>query len=286
MTARSILRSWAHALGGEVSGRNSVLCAGPGHSLADRSLHVTFKSSTDFVVCSFAGDDWRDCRDHVRARLGISCDPTPHKTAPEPAKGSTEYDRRQHEKAAWLWAKRRPITGTIAEKYLRARRIICPLPPTLAFLLPLKPEHHPAMIAAFAIPDEPEPGILGKPRDVASVHLTLLKPDGTDKADTKPDKIFIGSPAGLPVVVAPPNDLMGLAITEGIEDALTAHQATGFGAWAAGAAGFMPKLADVVPNYIEAMTIFTHSDKAGRDNAHRLAAALRNRGIEVTMEGL
>jgi Toprim domain len=211
----------------------------------------------------------------------------PGDTAPEPVKGSSDYERRQHDKASFLWSRRRRITGTVAETYLReARGITCPLPATLAFLPPLKREQHPAMIAAFALVDEPEPGILGKPRDVASVHLTLLKPDGSGKADTKPDKIFIGSPAGLPIVLAPPNDGLAIAVTEGIEDALTAHQATGFGAWAAGAAGFMPKLADVMPSHIEATTIFAHRDKAGQDNAHRLAAALRGRGIEVMVEGL
>jgi hypothetical protein len=49
-----------------------------------------------------------------------------------------------------MWAWRRPITGTIAEAYLRrARGITCALPPSIAFLPPAKPEHHPALIAAF-----------------------------------------------------------------------------------------------------------------------------------------
>src|SRR5262249_19675677 len=149
---------------------------------------------------------------------------------------------RQHEKGTWLWSRRRPITGSIAEKYLHeARGIICPLPPTLAFLSPAKLEQHPAMIAAFAMVDEPEPGVLGRPRDVGSVHLTLLRADGSGKADAQPNKVIVGSPLGHPIIVAPPNDLMGLAITEGIEDALSAHQATGLGAWAAGSASFMPK---------------------------------------------
>jgi hypothetical protein len=60
--------------------------------------------------------------------------------------GGDDYERRQREKAAWLWAQRRPIAGTIAETYLReARGINCPLPPTLGFLPPSKLEHHPAM---------------------------------------------------------------------------------------------------------------------------------------------
>jgi hypothetical protein len=204
-------------------------------------------------------------------------------------------EQEQHETASWLWAQRRPIAGTIAERYLReARGIASALPVTLAFLPARKPEHHPAMIAAFALVDEPEPGVLGKPHDVISVHLTLLKPDGSGKAEVEPNKLIVGSPTfkigddvfGLPIVVAPPNDLFGLAITEGIEDALTAHQMTGLGAWAAGAAGFMLKLAAVVPDYIEAVTIYAHPDKAGQDGAQELVTALRQRRTEAVVEGL
>src|SRR5262245_34124520 len=56
-------------------------------------------------------------------------------------------DSRQHGKALWLWRRRKPITGTLAEKYLHARGIVGPLPGTLAFLPPAKSEQHPAMIA-------------------------------------------------------------------------------------------------------------------------------------------
>jgi hypothetical protein len=141
------------------------------------------------------------------------------------------------------------------------------------------------MISAFALVDEPEPGALGKPQHVTAIHLTLLRPDGRGKADTKPSKLIVGSPLGHPIMLAPPNDLLGLAICEGIEDALTAHAATGLGAWAAGAAGFLPALAKYVPSYTEAVTIYAHRDKAGLIGAHELAVALRKRGIEVTIEG-
>jgi putative DNA primase/helicase len=62
------LRELARALGGEVSG-GEVLCPGPGHGATDRSLSVLITGS-DFVVHSFAGDDWRVCKDYVRSRLG------------------------------------------------------------------------------------------------------------------------------------------------------------------------------------------------------------------------
>jgi hypothetical protein len=70
MTAQ--LKSWACALGGEVSG-NSVRAPGPGHSMRDRSLSVTPSAAAPngSLVNSFAGDDPLVCLDYVRARLGL-----------------------------------------------------------------------------------------------------------------------------------------------------------------------------------------------------------------------
>jgi hypothetical protein len=66
------LRSLARMLGGQVAGRNTVTCPGPGHSARDRSLSVTFNRDGSFVVCPHApGDDPLECRDHVRAKLGM-----------------------------------------------------------------------------------------------------------------------------------------------------------------------------------------------------------------------
>jgi hypothetical protein len=176
------------------------------------------------------------------------------------AEADDGYARQQARKAARLWANRRPLEGSIAERYLReARGYGGRLPPTLGFL-PAREDWHPAMVAAFAMAPEIEPTILGEPSDVGSVHLTLLKADGSGKADVNPNKIIVGSPASRPIVMAPINDLLDLTISEGIEDALSASWALGMGAWAAGAAGFMPALADVVPGYVERVTIFAHAD--------------------------
>jgi hypothetical protein len=227
-------------------------------------------------------------RDAVETLIGERHAPVKSvKLADLPAKGSSAYERRQHDKARWLWSQRQPITGSMAEKYLReARQIACPLPPTLGFLPPLKNGHHPALISAFGLCDQVEPVVIAAPRDVAAVHLTLLKPDGSGKADADPSKLMIGRPGSLPVVLAPPNHLLGLAICEGAEDALTAHEATGLGAWAAGSAGRMTALAEVIPDYIEALTIYAHNDKPGQHGTRALAAALRSRDIEITMEGI
>jgi putative DNA primase/helicase len=226
-------------------------------------------------------------RDAVMTLTGARHTPERQSKPVPVARNSADHDRRQRHKAAWLWSQCKPITGSIAEVYLRqARKITCPLPPTLGFLPSRRPDRHPAMIAAFGFCDEVEPGVLAAPRDVQAVHLTLLKPDGSGKAEVEPDKLMIGSPGCSPIVLAPPNDLLGLAICEGVEDALTAHEATGLGAWAAGSAGRMAALADSIPDYIEALTIFAHADKPGQHGARALAAALRSRDIEITMEGI
>jgi hypothetical protein len=192
---------------------------------------------------------------------------------------------RQRDKARWLWRRSELGAGSIVERYLReCRRINVAPPATVRFLPARAPGQHPAMLVPYGIPSEPEPGILAITEPaITAVHLTLLKPDGSGKADVEPNKITVGSPKGMPLVLAPMNDLMGLAITEGIEDALSVHQATGLGAWAAGSAPFMPKLIAAIEDLATAheedaspdcITIFADDDPAGRRNARALAAAL------------
>ncbi len=206
--------------------------------------------------------------------------------APQPVDRSDV--EREREKARWLWQQRRPIAGTAAEVYLRkARGYNSIIPPTLAFL-PARNGHEPALIAAFGLCDEPEPGALAiADADVRAVQLVKLRPDGSGKADVEPNKVIIGKGAlGSPIVLAPPNDLLGLAITEGLEDALSIHEATGLGAWAAGGAGRMPALVDTVPAYIDCVTVVGHADAAGRRGATELAEHIRARGIAVILKFL
>jgi hypothetical protein len=189
-------------------------------------------------------------------------------------------------KARWLWSIRKPITGSIAETYLRsARGYRGPLPATLGFL-PSRGDHPPAMIAAFGMATECEPGVL-RIADVVvrGVHLTRLLPDGSGKAVfDDPDeqaKIMIGFSFGSPIMLAPPNDLLGSVITEGIEDGLSVHEATGLGAWAAGSAARMPPLAAALPAWIDCATVIADDDKDGRRYATEVAERIRARGIEA-----
>jgi hypothetical protein len=187
-------------------------------------------------------------------------------------------------KAQWLWSRSRPLIGTVADSYLRdARGYDGPLPATLRFL-PARGDHGPAMLAAFGMAIEPEPGRVEiKPDKIRGVHITRLALDGSGKAGTERDKIMVGLSAGAPIILAPPNDGLALAITEGIEDALSAHVATGLGAWAAGAASFLPTLATAIPSYIECVTILADRDPDGERHAAELARRLKQKHRAVRL---
>src|SRR5262249_26599708 len=182
---------------------------------------------------------------------------------------------------AHLWSLRRPAAGSPVESYLRrARGFAGTIPATIGYL-PAKNGNPHAMIAAFADPVELEPGELGPPLSVASVHLTLLNPDGSDRIRTKQGKIIVGSPAGLPIAVSAINDGLSLAITEGIEDAL-AYASIGIGAWAAGSEPFLLSLASSVPDYVTTIIIEQHpTDQAEKRDA---ADWMKSEGIEAFRE--
>ena len=66
------LRTLRAALGGEISG-GRLLCPGPGHSRADRSLSIKIDANAPdgFLVHSFAGDDPITCKDYVREKAEL-----------------------------------------------------------------------------------------------------------------------------------------------------------------------------------------------------------------------
>jgi Toprim domain len=206
-------------------------------------------------------------------------------TAPMPS--DVEEADRKRKRAQWLWEQRRPIGGTIAETYLRCVRGYGGLiPPTLAYLPP-REGHERALIAAFGIATEPEPGLLAIADDaVCAVQIIRLTVDGRKEgnAPDRPNKITVGRALGSPIIVAPPNDLLGMCVTEGIEDALSVHKATGLGAWASGGFGFMPALADAVPSYMDCVTVIGDDDDNGRRYATELGVRLKARGITAIVK--
>lgn len=286
----------ARALDGKVSGRQ-VIAPGPSHSRNDGSLSIWLGSKPPgFTVHSHSGDDWQSCKDYVSQRLGIHKRNHAEKEVKQNrAESKSPRDKRAAapakppdtaRKAAWLWGARAPIAeGCPAWLYLRReRRHDGPIPRTLGYL-PANGKHPPAMVAAFGFCHEPEPGVIDPPSVVNGVHITRLAMDGR-KAPIDPVKIMLGPSAGLPIVLAPANDGLGLAITEGIEDGLSVFEETGLGVWAAGSAGNMPKIAAALPPYVECAMIFAHCDEAGLRFGKEAARLIAAKGVEVHLKGL
>ena len=86
-------RTIVAVMGGDVTGRDSCNVPGPGHSKQDRSLAIRI-TRTGFVVHSFANDDWKECREYVRSKLGLSDDWQADK-APPPDITGDDAERRK-----------------------------------------------------------------------------------------------------------------------------------------------------------------------------------------------
>lgn len=186
--------------------------------------------------------------------------------------------------ARMLWRKSVAPQGTVVENYLsHARGLKVPIPPTIRYLPAIWQNPH-AMIALCGLASESTPGILQAPTRVEAVHRTFLSPDGSGKHVFQ--KRMLGPVSGKPIVLAPPNDGLGLVITEGIEDALSVHAATGLGAWAAGSASHLPRLAPLVPDYIDHVLVIADADEAGQKYAFALAETLLTLKFDVTVKTL
>jgi hypothetical protein len=185
-----------------------------------------------------------------------------------------------------LWRQSVPLYGTPAENYLRVeRKIRGELSSNLRYLASTD-RYPPRLVSAFGLPRESEPGTLRslRPSEISGLSLTYLTENGRKAAGNS--KLMLGPSSGFPIVLAPITDLCGLGVTEGIEEALTLHIATGLGVWAAGSASRLPSLAAIVPSYVESVTISVDDDPAGRRHSAALEEALLERGFEVRLIGV
>src|SRR5262245_6044122 len=101
----------ACALGGDIVGRDQILCPGPGHSPRDRSLALRSVAG-GFIVHSHANDDWQTCRDHVSARLGWG-NQRPV-TKPAPMRATPQVPEDTIDRIGWarsLWRATVPAKG-------------------------------------------------------------------------------------------------------------------------------------------------------------------------------
>jgi hypothetical protein len=270
----------AAALGDATKEGRGWRCRCPVHGGTGFTIH-TGKNGKILWKC-WAGCDGREiARELYRLNLLPGDDPKdqtvdrPQPRAPEPRDDDdAAYVAIRLDLARWLWRRRLPLGRTLAARYLvEARGLTGPFSATLGFLGAYR-DHPPALIAAYGLPIEPEPGVLELPIEaVQGVQLISLTPDARKLGKAK----TIGRCPGVPIVLAPMGDNLGLAIAEGVEDALSIAEATGLGAWAAGGASRFPALADAVPDYSDCITILQDDDPAGIRGVAGLVAALTAR---------
>lgn len=258
------LQSVARALGGEVAGCG-VLCPGPGHHPHDRSLSVSFDQDAPagFMVHSFARDDWRECRDHIKDRLGLKNPDSPKPICPVKPQASTD----KIAAARRIWDQSSPAIGSPVERYLIGRDL--EIVPELSELryhphCPIRGEQVGAMIATMT------DAFTGAFR---GIHRTRLNPK---------DKAMLGPAKGAVVRLSADDEVAtGLHICEGIETGMALLAMGIRPLWCALSASGIAALP--VLNGVDALTIFADRDanQAGERAALDCADRWRAVGREV-----
>jgi DNA primase len=177
-------------------------------------------------------------------------------------------DRIAEAKAIWRAAQ--PISGTLAETYLRSRGLHLPLPDSLRFTslrYGKKGSEHPVLVAAVASVDD----------KLIGVQRTYLAPDGKGKATVPKPKLSLGRVSGGAIRLAP--CAASLVVCEGLEDGLSLQQELGRAVWVAAGASMLPNLA--FPAGVHTVAIGGDNDDAGRAAARKAGEAFTLRGIEA-----
>jgi hypothetical protein len=167
-------------MGGDVTGPDSCNVPGPGHSPKDRSLAIRVTRS-GFVVHSFANDDWKECREYIRSKLGLGDDWQPDKVPPPDTTGDDRERRKKY--ALKIWADCIDPRGTLCERYLSEHRGLdlpdCAAYSVIRFHAGLRYEigkYLPAMVCLLRDIDTNEP---------CAIHRTFLDRYTGEKIDRK-----------------------------------------------------------------------------------------------------
>lgn len=200
------------------------------------------------------------------------CQRQAFKRPPGPSPLVTQAERTERARQVWCTAK--PIRGTLAEHYLRARGITAALPLSLRFapLLWHAPTRRelPAMVARVD-------NLRG---EIVAVHRTYLLPDGAGRID----KMMLGPVRGGAVRLGRP--ARSVAITEGIETALSVVSAMpGRSVWAALSTSGLRTVELPVMPLASIVSIYADCDTPGIEAARDAAQhfARQGRSVRIAM---
>ena len=258
----------ARALGGRRTGGRWWLCRCPAHDDRTPSLSLCDGDRGPIVRC-WAGCDPRDVMAALRQRglLGETGAGSGHRvpTMPTPA-GARDYDdaARRVVLARRIWDAAQDARGSLVARYLAARHITIPAPPSLRWAP--RCWHRaaraelPAMVARV---DDLDGGLIG-------VHRTYLARDHAGLWRRR-DRASLGPIGGGAVRLAPATETMMVA--EGIETCLAAMLATGMPGWAALSTSGLVAL--VLPPTVRAVIILVDHDRSGAGERAANTAAAR-----------
>lgn len=265
------------ALGGKWSGGKGVACC-PAHDDRTPSLSLADGADGRLLLHCHAGCDFRDIMGALRGLISGRGPfrPIGEICVAEQRKAERAFKEKRANQARRVWRDARPITGTLAETYLKARGITCPLPYSLRYIGECwhqSGQPYPALVSYISY--------IGN-NTGSAVHRTYLRADGMGKADVTPAKAMLGPASGGAVRLSEgPGPLI---VTEGIETGLSLLSGIldrPGQVWAALSAGGMAGL--TLPNRPGHLIVAPDGDAAGHEAAERLATRAQVLGWRVSL---
>jgi hypothetical protein len=219
-----------------------------------------------FWVQSFANDDWKHCRDYVRARLGLGVF--------APSKDGSDFPNRPRRRQIHQpgesadpfarWREGQDPRGTIADRYLQGRGFAV-LPEHAGELIRFHRrlwhkearQHFPGMLVLYRRITTGEP---------QCIQRTFFRSDGV-----KLGRKFTGPSGGAAAMLTPWEDLTyGLFVAEGFESALSSHMGGYRPTWCLGSADGIKDL-PVIPG-VDSLSICTEHDNGTNAEAVTVCA--------------
>lgn len=171
-----------------------------------------------------------------------------------------------------IWQASKPVAGTLAEEYLRARGLSPPFPRALRF--------NPATVLGSGADKRSMPAMIAAVDNdlgLVAIQRTFLDPDDVLRKPISKPKVALGLLGTAAIRLAPASDELGLA--EGIEDALSAMQWFGTPTWALGG---VERLAFVaIPEKVRRVIVYGDRGRAAERLLEKARDHLSSNGREL-----